>query len=117
MTTQELFDTVVKHLLTQNRRAWKKGHCLYFNTEENTKCAVGCLITEQSYSPDLEGKILEIVSPVTKAVEQSIGRALTRLEIGLLTDLQRIHDDKDVVTWKDRFESLATFHRLTMPSI
>lgn len=55
---QEIFDQVAKHLLTQNAPAAyfnQDGdrNCLY-RTFDGGKCAVGCLIADDEYSPVIE---------------------------------------------------------------
>lgn len=56
MTNQEIFDTVAVHLLTQNKRA-TKANCsttCQYRTSEGLKCAVGCLIPDEKYTPEME---------------------------------------------------------------
>jgi hypothetical protein len=52
MSKQEIFDTVVTHLRKQNTQSGKGGNCFYRLGE--LKCAVGCLISDEDYSPDME---------------------------------------------------------------
>ena len=54
MNQQEVFDKVVRHLLKQGERAISdNGRCAY-NDSHGRKCAVGCLITDEAYNPDIE---------------------------------------------------------------
>jgi len=66
------------------------GGCMY-RSPGGSKCAVGLLIDDAHYSPDLEGKALEN-SLVLDAVGLSIGRSLTEQEIYTLAKLQEQHD-------------------------
>ena len=51
---QAVFDKVVKHLLTQKRRSESKRGCAY-RGEDGAMCAVGCLISDKAYDPEIEG--------------------------------------------------------------
>lgn len=93
MTNQEVFDTVVRHLKVQGKRSgvykanppWpEKFYCLY-RGPNNTSCAVGCLIPDDMYSPDLENR---------PAGAAAINWILLELDIspGLASGLQRVHD-------------------------
>lgn len=54
-TDQEVFDQVVVHLITQGSQSVAVGSntCMY-RTKTGMKCAAGCLISEEEYSPDFE---------------------------------------------------------------
>ena len=66
------------------------GGCMY-RSPGGSKCAVGLLIDDAYYSPDLEGKFVES-NAVRQAVGLSIGRSLTEQEIYTLAKLQEQHD-------------------------
>lgn len=97
ITQQGIFNKVVKHLIKQGRRAMiaSNGNCAYRGLG-GTSCAVGCLINDKNYKPDLEGRLISYdpsgPSGVRKAVERSIKRSLTEQEVSMLRDLQRLHD-------------------------
>lgn len=57
MTEQEVFDTVVDHLRKQNyeRSVNDNDRCMY-QGNDGLKCAVGCLIPDELYDPNLEAK-------------------------------------------------------------
>jgi hypothetical protein len=106
MTKLEIFNKVKTHLLSQNRRALaQNGECKY-RTNEGLKCAVGCLIVDYAYNPELEG-YGALDDCIRVAVSESIGRKLTKIEALMLCDLQDIHDNHEPDEWKtiiDRFE-------------
>lgn len=57
MQPQEIFDTVVRHLAVQGRRAIARqgyGGCAY-RGDNGTKCAAGVLIPDEKYDPGMEG--------------------------------------------------------------
>lgn len=111
MNTQELFDKVATHLLTQKSKAHNPddldylGHprCMY-RAPDGKMCAVGCLITDEHYNPDYEGAP---VRQITDIVELSIGRDLLFDEVTLLVELQSLHDSRQVYDWRYFLKKLA----------
>ena len=55
-TPQEVFDQVSQHLLKQNKQSTRyeklRNFCAY--RSGNLKCAAGCLIDDDEYSPEME---------------------------------------------------------------
>lgn len=103
VTTAEIFNKVAVHLLTQREQCILEHSCKY-RGPRGTKCAVGCVIGDEFYSDSLEGLGIsssqgdgERRDAVRLAVEKSIGRELTRSEMGMLRELQRLHDNSDGV--------------------
>lgn len=43
LNKQQLFDKVVRHLLTQKKKAYEDGRCQYL-TSDGLKCAIGCVM-------------------------------------------------------------------------
>lgn len=54
-TEKEVFDQVSDHLLSQKIRSMKDGVCLY-RMSDGRKCAAGCLISDDEYNEEIEGK-------------------------------------------------------------
>jgi hypothetical protein len=101
MTDQQVFDTVVKHLLTQNKRSADHTICLY-RGPHGSKCAIGCLIPDELYQPWMElTQLIEIVVEVP-AIEQYTGS-----NYELLSNLQCIHDCVSVKGWRESLVKLA----------
>jgi len=113
MELQELFDRVVKHLLTQNKRANDDGYsgCKY-RTKDGLSCAVGCLIADGHYNTELENHGV-LFPEVMAAVEASIGCTLSTKQLVVLNGLQRIHDLYTVVEWPRELKRIATEFGLT----
>lgn len=92
MTNQEIFDRVIAHLRKQGEPAVNdEGDCRY-RVEVDDRvlmCAVGCLIADEHYSENFEGKSLCDHIEVCEAVEASIGKVRSWR---LLGDLQYAHD-------------------------
>jgi len=130
---QEVFDTAAKHLITQGRPAVPEdgeealrapSRCLY-RTAAGLKCAVGCLIPDTHYDPEIEGggvlSILEAVRANDLAVLPSNSRALSNVlgELGLMDEraldllyaLQRMHDsyadDSGRIDWREGLARVA----------
>lgn len=102
LTKQEVFDKVVTHLRKQNAKSMSSaGGCFYRFGEK--KCAVGCLIPDELYSPRLEG--LGVASMVLEDVLLKAG--IPESCFSLLTCLQTTHDDCNVGQWEIHFQELA----------
>lgn len=108
---QETFDIIVAHLRQQNAKAkLPNPKDSYFNNcayrgENGLKCAAGCLIPDELYKPEFE-KINLIYfdnqkSPLGEIIE-SLGH-----DLHLVSDLQKVHDNKDVSNWEVYFEKVA----------
>ncbi len=115
MNRQEIFDRVAKHLLEQGKQSYCKetDMCMYLNPE-GLKCAVGCLISYDNYSPDLEGKIIENPA-VKKAVRASLrlSRISAQME-DFLGELQILHDSRrKSQRWSELLAHFAAEHGLT----
>lgn len=93
MTTQQVFDTVIEHLIKQGKQAKAStGHCSY-RTTDGLKCAVGCLIPDELYNPILEGRSVEGIRSIT--LRQYIYPTLYTFidkNFDILQDLQSLHD-------------------------
>jgi hypothetical protein len=90
MTNQEAFDTVKAHLLKQNKRAQTEpGNACKYRVGE-LKCAVGCLIPDNIYQPEMEGKVVGELRHLD---------CLQGLDFALLKDLQYCHDNVEVAGW------------------
>ncbi len=116
---QQLFDHVCTHLMTQRKKAITPhqfhgiDQCQY-RAKDGCKCAIGCLINDKHYRPELEGPGVQDPS-VRKAVEKSIDTLLDSSHIGLLGQLQHIHDSQPVKEWEFRLRLLAAVFKLTIP--
>ena len=117
MTMQQTFDKVVTHLLTQGRRASSAKYGCAYRAGDNLSCAVGCLISDEAYTPELEGSNVgaDIVREAMIAsgldlfdlVDIHIARCDT-----FYGRLQEIHDHHDVDGWADRLREFAVGRNL-----
>lgn len=108
---QDIFNQVAIHLINQNEKSTSfDGRCAY-RGDNDLKCAVGCLITDDEYLPNMEN--LSIVTIVKRF------STLSRFSkfIDLLQDLQRIHDVIPIENWRDELVKVTTKYNLSFPNI
>lgn len=109
-TNQETFDAVVTHLRRQGRKALRGRKCAY-RGDDGTKCAAGCLIPDDLYSPKLEGwsvcKSSTLDNPVPGIIS-GLGH-----DLDLVEALQGAHDTAGPDYWESRFAEIAAEHGLT----
>jgi hypothetical protein len=107
MTDKEIFIQIKTHLLSQGKKSMGEypreddtiTGCVY-RSSEGLKCAVGCIIKEEYYTPILEGKGVTNLL-VRSAVTRSLGlETLPDSTLEMLSRLQDIHDLYPVNTWE-----------------
>jgi hypothetical protein len=99
---QEVFEFVAHHLLTQNEKCMLNYlECAYRNSN-GLKCAVGCVIADDEYSPILDECVNCSIAYLVKEKKIKIDKHLE-----LLQKLQGIHDGCPVFLWKDELKNLA----------
>lgn len=124
MTAQEIFNKVATHLLTQRARSLTNlpetaeiPACNYRGAEGRA-CAVGCLIPDEMYSPDMD-----ISDPFSgyngTGVASLLGRfpdlkprllpsgLSERAGLDFLTELQYLHDSVEPDIWGKGLRELA----------
>ncbi len=109
-TKQEIFDKVATHLLTQLEKSIEDGARCMYRSPDGLKCAIGCLIPDNQYDCDMEGK--SVYEPAISAVLSKAGYPVDRAIIYLYHDLQRIHDVIPVENWRAALKSLAFYYDL-----
>ena len=105
-TSQEIFDFVAHHLLTQNECSVSplgKG-CAYYG-QNGLKCAAGCLIPDELYDEDLEDRPWRGIKDILDMKQHAC----------LVTKLQKIHDETEVNCWKHELTFLA--NRLALSTV
>ena len=113
MSSQETFDTVVRHARTQQKKAKDAfGNCRY-RTTDGLACFAGCLIPDADMVP-----AFEFVSVSKQAISSSsvlvTGYFRSRgFCVDLVGDLQRVHDSCDVATWEQGLSDVAQRFGLT----
>ena len=101
MNQQEIFDKVASHLIAQGKQSlrttnqqWNDQGCAY-RGDNGTMCAAGCLIPDEEYKPEFEGRSW------TKIQEKIPSLAsLASKESDLIGVLQNLHDS--YVDWSSK---------------
>ncbi len=98
-TDQEAFDFVLYTLLRQGQRSVATGTsvCQYRNPI-GLKCAVGHMIPDDQYNPELEGRTTS-----SEMVMDAIDHQFVDVNKWLLHDMQRAHDDTAYGHFKSDF--------------
>lgn len=100
-TEQQVFDQVKNHLLTQNAVSKEMGCCLY-RSSNGTKCAAGCLISDEEYVKIVAGNWEG--APWSYLIARD---TVPSTHASLIEQLQNIHDVHMVESWPKLLESLA----------
>lgn len=118
MNKQEIFNTVRDHLLKQNARSESNyanvvgcTDCAYRGAN-GLKCAVGVLIKDEHYTPEIEG-LVPNMRAVATALEKSLGCTLDAQDIIFLDDLQTVHDASEPHEWPEKLREVAARYSLT----
>ena len=106
MTKQEIFDRVARHLLTQKKHAMVNDACVY-RTPDGLKCAIGCLIPNELYTPEIEGYSATKCQVVHVLLKVGISC------IAFLNELQIVHDTYDVDDWAPQLRRVAVKQKLS----
>ena len=114
MTSQEIFDTVRDHLLKQGVKSQTDlggpVQCMY-RGPGGLKCAVGCLITDEEYLPEMEGTDIDKLDLEFFNLEH-LGSYMY-----LIADLQDCHDHYEPSSWAKRLQEIAEHHGLKSPVV
>lgn len=129
MNMQDIFNKVVTHLAQQGVQSTKHNDssndfidfCAY-RGNNGTSCAIGCLILDQFYFPDMEREAVSSCyvrkALVSSGVLESINpKEQPVLIIEFLGGLQVIHDRDQPHKWKDSYTTLAKDYGLQMPEV
>lgn len=111
MTAQEIFDKAVGGLLNQGVQSYSEelSKCVY-RTACGSKCAVGQLIPDNLYQPDMESGPSGVDSLVEKFPQ--VGEYIlpsnmsSRRGMSFLSEMQEIHDHCEDA-WEARFKEMA----------
>ena len=109
MNTQQMFDTVARHLLAQNCKSVDLNgiHCRY-RGQGDTKCAAGVLIPDSLYTT-----AIETLACTVELVAAALTKAGVEVrDLNLLRQLQGIHDGYDPRDWPNQLRRLAVEHGL-----
>lgn len=105
MTKQQTFDTVVKHLRKQKRKATHGSACRY-RTDSGLKCAAGCLIPDDKYYRVAEGRAADSAPNAAILIEEGH-------DVPLVQSLQSVHDVHSLDQWEAALAGVAKDYGLT----
>lgn len=109
LNQQKLFNKVRKHLMAMEKQSVSEYSCAY-RGENGAKCAIGILIKDKYYNPEIEGKT--VANPFVKQALLDSGVDLSNLN--LLCDLQQTHDEY-FEDREERLQKVAEKHGLKVP--
>ena len=114
VTLQSVFNHVRDHLLKQNAVSEGSNGCLYRDSSGKS-CAVGCLIADDLYRPEIEGSALDAGAferDVQLIVARSLGlEDLPVRMLRMLVELQGVHDHGSPDLWSEQLAEVAhAFH-------
>ena len=115
MNLQTIFTKVKDHLLKQNRKCFEEGEgerCMYRQGE--LSCAVGVLIPDEVYHSKMEHQPVDILLEENKGFKDlfefesyDMVTLIDRQKVGLLKELQEIHDEDFVWCWEIQLKKLS----------
>lgn len=105
MTKREIFNRVRDHLLLQGAQSRGPLGNWTYRGRDGHSCAVGCLIKDEFYTPELEGYPFN-GDNVLEALQSSGIDALDDDIYSLLRALQRIHDSYEPEAWREQLTRL-----------
>lgn len=106
MDKQLVYDMVRDHLMNQYEKSMSissVGSSCAYRGEKGLMCAIGCLIPDELYSPDIEGTSTHDL-PVS--VLDAIG-VDDDTDVLFLSGLQDIHDSSIVPSWPSALYDFA----------
>lgn len=114
---QIAFDMAFTHLAQQGVPSYDEDEdCCRYRMEGGRMCGIGPLIPDGEYSSDMEGHgVGEIKSEaIVRAIRLKVGGDPN---LGLLREIQRIHDQDHFRDWKSSAAALAKTHNLSTATI
>jgi hypothetical protein len=115
LTARDIYERVSAHLLTQRAVSEDDNGSCRLRSSDGRKCAIGSLIADDVYRPDIEGVG---ISYYRNARDGSLLRALYASDVNaydseiaeLLIALEEVHDDFSVDEWPRLLARLAERH-------
>lgn len=106
---QTQFDTVARGLLAQGKKSVEEGGICVYRGAGGTKCAIGFLIPDALYKPELENNTVEELQEAMPEVFP--------YSIWFYLELRVIHDIYSPEVWEIELRKLARQYGLTMPEM
>jgi len=122
---QQVFNRVTDHLLSQQKKSMTvttnlpDGQCRY-RSDSGLKCAIGALIPDDKYQPDMEGCTAPAL--IQRFGWEAVGLDGSNLTLDeqyslrcFLDNLQCVHDLYAVEDWKKELLAVAMKYKLDYP--
>ena len=114
MTKQATFNHVARHLLRQGRRAVDSCDSCVLHAHSGLRCAAGVLVTRRDYDPELELDSAVKAGGMTPLCDYLDSKGH---DLGLVEDLQLVHDTFNPSQWVKALRGVATTHKLSHAAI
>ena len=115
LSPKDIYQRVSEHLLTQRAVSEDDNGSCRLRSPEGRKCAIGSLVRDDVYRPELEGVG---ISYYRHAQDGTLLRALYASQVNaydpniidLLIELEEVHDYADIESWPELLAALGKRH-------
>lgn len=112
VAAQDIFNHVVNHLMSQKERsADSEGACMY-RGPNGLKCAAGCLIADDEYSPEMEYSTWLHLMDEGASYRGNGKLVVPTAHSDLIHALQTVHDRDAPDKWEEALRKLCAEHML-----
>lgn len=102
-STQEVFDQVATHLLTQMKKSQNNDGCFY--RHDGLMCAAGCLISDSEYNSEMDIGDSSWSGLISRGL-------VTDQHHDFISELQFLHDEYEPSSWPEELKELSVKYNL-----
>jgi len=115
LSPKDIYERVSEHLLTQRAVSEDDNGSCRLRSPEGRKCAIGSLVRDDVYEPELEGVGISYYrhardGGLLRALYASNVNAYDPNIIDLLIELEEVHDYADIDEWPELLSALGKRH-------
>ncbi|MDR5741690.1 hypothetical protein QCE73_00820 [Caballeronia sp. LZ029] len=115
LSPKEIYERVSEHLLMQRAVSEDDNGSCRLRSPEGRKCAIGSLVRDELYEPELEGVGISYYrhardGGLLRALYASNVNAYDPNIIDLLIELEEVHDYADIDEWPELLSALGKRH-------
>ena len=115
LSPKDIYQRVSEHLLTQRAVSEDDNGSCRLRSPEGRKCAIGSLVCDDVYEPELEGVGISYYrhaqdGKLLQALFASNVNAYDPNIIDLLIELEEVHDYADIDEWPELLAALGKRH-------
>ncbi|SAK41803.1 hypothetical protein AWB77_00384 [Caballeronia fortuita] len=115
LSPKDIYERVSEHLLTQRAVSEDDNGSCRLRSPEGRKCAIGSLVRDDLYEPELEGVGISYYrhardGKLLRALYASNVNAYDPNVIDLLIELEEVHDYADIDEWPELLAALGKRH-------